>query len=138
LTVTGILDPVPLAPEIESRVLVGFPVAGQIFGYDGPASRIYVRTVTSQTAQTAALLAPTAWPDHPDQVLVSRPSDALTARIAVQNSQTTLFLGLAAIAILAGALGIAYVMVISVLERRSELGLLRALPPARPHVAGPL
>ncbi|MBV9450613.1 MAG: ABC transporter permease [Streptosporangiaceae bacterium] len=135
LTVVGILDPVPLAPEIDSSVLVGVPVARQIFGYDGHPSRIYVRTVTSHTAQTAALLAPTAWPEHPDQVQVSRPSDALTARVAVQDSQTTLYLGLGAIAILAGGLGIANVMVVSVLERRAEIGLRRALGASRGHVA---
>jgi putative ABC transport system permease protein len=136
LTVVGILDPVPLASEIDDSVLIGFGVAGRLFGYDGHPSRIYVRTVTSQTARTAALLGPTAWPDHPEQVQVSRPSDALTARIAVQNAQTTLFLGLGAIAILAGGLGIANVMVISVLERRAEIGLRRALGAARVHVGG--
>jgi putative ABC transport system permease protein len=136
LTVTGILNPVPLAAEIDSSVLVGFPVAARLFGYDGHPSRIYVRTVTDQTAHAAALLAPSAWPEHPEQVQVSRPSDALTARIAVRNSGTTLFLGLGAIAILAGALGIANVMVISVLERRPEIGLRRALGAARGHVGG--
>ena len=136
LTVTGILNPVPLAPEIDSSVLAGFPVAARLFGYDGHPSRIYVRAATDQTAQVAALLAPTAWPDHPEQVQVSRPSDALTARIAVQSSGTTLFLGLGAIAILAGGLGIANVMVISVLERRPEIGLRRAVGAARGHVGG--
>jgi len=136
LTVVGILDPVPLAPEIDSSVLVGFPVARQMFGYDGHPSRIYVRTITSQTARTSALLGRTAWPDHPEQVQVSRPSDALTARIAVQDAQTTLFLGLGAIAILAGGLGIANVMVISVLERRPEIGLRRAVGATRAHVGG--
>jgi putative ABC transport system permease protein len=136
LTVIGILDPLPLAPEIDSSVLVGFPLAHQIFGYDGHPSRIYVSTVTDQTAQVAALLAPSAWPDHPDQVQVSRPSDALTARIAVQNSGTVLYLGLGAIALLAGGLGIANVMVISVLERRPEIGLRRALGATRAHIGG--
>jgi putative ABC transport system permease protein len=136
LTVVGILDPVPLAPEIDGSVLVGPPAARQMFGYDGHPGRIYVRTDTSQTARTAALLGPAAWPDHPEQVQVSRPSDALTARIAVQSAQTTLYLGLGAIAILAGGLGIANVMVISVLERRPEIGLRRALGAARVHVGG--
>lgn len=134
LTVTGILNPVPLAQEIDSSVLVGFPAAGRLFGYDGHPSRIYVSSVTDETEQTAALLAPAAWPDHPDQVQVSRPSDALTARIAVRNSGTTLFVGLGAIAILAGGLGIANVMVISVLERRPEIGLRRSLGARRGHV----
>src|SRR5262249_12554631 len=134
LTAAGILAPVPLAPEIDSSVLVGFPTAATLFGYDGHPSRIYVRTVTDQTARAAALLAPSAWPDHPEQVQVSQPSAALIARIAVQDAGTTLFLGLGAIAILAGGLGIANVMVISVLERRSEIGLRRALGAARGHV----
>ena len=134
LTVAGILNRVPLAPELDSSVLVGFPLAAAVLGYDGHPSRIYVRTVTDQTARAAALLAPSAWPDHPEQVQVSQPSAALTARIAVQNAGTTLFLGLGAIAILAGALGIANIMVISVLERRSEIGLRRALGAARAHV----
>jgi putative ABC transport system permease protein len=136
LTVIGILGPLQLAPEIDRSVLVGFPLAHRIFGYDGHPSRIYVRTVTGQTEQAAALLAPSAWPDHPGQVQVSRPSHALTARIAVQNSGTALFLGLGAIAILAGGLGIANVMVISVLERRPEIGLRRTLGATRAHVGG--
>lgn len=136
LAVEGILNPVPLASELDGSVLTGFAVAAALFGYDGHPSRIYVRTVTDQTEQAAGLLAPSAWPEHPDQVQVSRPSDALTARIAVRNSQTTLFLGLGSIAILAGALGIANVMVISVLERRREIGLRRALGAARSHVGG--
>jgi putative ABC transport system permease protein len=135
LTVSGILNPVPLAPEIDSSVLIGFPVAGRLFGYDGHPSLIYVRTVTDETARVAALLAPAASPEHPEQVQVSRPSDALAARIAVQESGTTLYLGLGAIALLAGGLGIANVMVISVLERRQEIGLRRALGAARSHVA---
>lgn len=136
LVVEGILNPVPLASELDGSVLTGFGVAAALFGYDGHPSRIYVRTVTDQTERAAGLLAPSAWPEHPDQVQVSRPSDALTARIAVRNSQTTLFLGLGSIAILAGALGIANVMVISVLERRREIGLRRALGAARSHVGG--
>jgi putative ABC transport system permease protein len=134
LTVTGVLGPVPLASEIDDSVLVGFGAAGRLFGYDGHPSRIYVRTVTSQTEQVAARLGATAWPEHPEQVDVSRPSDALTARIAVQNAQTALYLGLGAIAILAGGLGIANVMVISVLERRGEIGLRRAVGATRAHV----
>jgi putative ABC transport system permease protein len=136
LTVAGIANSAPLAPEIDSSVLVGSPVAARLFGYDGHPSRIYVRAVTDQTAAVAALLAPAAWPDHPEQVQVSRPSDALTARLAVQSSGTTLFLGLGAIALFAGGLGIANVMVISVLERRQEIGLRRALGAARAHVGG--
>jgi putative ABC transport system permease protein len=69
-------------------------------------------------------------------VHVDRPSDALATRLAVADSGTALFLGLGAVALLVGGIGIANVMVISVLERRTEIGLRRALGAARRHVAG--
>jgi len=134
-SVVGILDPVVLAPELDTSAMVGFPVAARLLGYDGHPSRIYVRTATDQTTQVASLLAPTAHPERPEQVLVSRPSDALTARVAAKNATTGLFLGLGAVALLVGGIGIANVMVIGVLERRGEIGLRRALGAARGHVA---
>jgi len=134
-TVVGILEPLPLAPEIDRSALVGFPVAARLLGYQGHPSRIYVRTTTQQTTQVAGLLAATADPQHPEQVQASRPSDALTARVAAKSATTGLFLGLGAVALLVGGIGIANVMVIGVLERRSEIGLRRALGAARGHVA---
>jgi len=134
-TVVGILDPFPLAPEIDRSALVGFPVAARLLGHDGRPSRIYVRTDTEQTGAVAGLLGRTADPEHPEQVQASRPSDALTARIAAKSATTGLFLGLGAVALLVGGIGIANVMVIGVLERRSEIGLRRALGAARGHVA---
>jgi putative ABC transport system permease protein len=134
-TVVGILDPFPLAPELDRSALVGFPVAARLLRYDGHPSRVYVRTVTERTAAVAALLPAAADPAHPQQVQASRPSDALTARAAAKNAATGLFLGLGAVALLVGGIGIANVMVIGVLERRSEIGLRRALGAARRHVA---
>jgi putative ABC transport system permease protein len=55
--------------------------------------------------------------------------------VAVAGSSTTLFLGLGAVALLVGAIGIANLMVISVLERRTEIGLRRALGATRRHIA---
>jgi putative ABC transport system permease protein len=135
-TVVGILEPLPLAPELDRSALVGFPVAGRLLGYQGHPSRIYVRTTTKQTSAVASLLAATADPQHPEQVQASRPSDALTARVAAKSATTGLFLGLGAVALLVGGIGIANVMVIGVLERRSEIGLRRALGATRGHVAG--
>jgi putative ABC transport system permease protein len=134
-TVVGILEPLPLAPELDRSALVGFPVATRLLGYQGHPSRIYVRTTTEQTTQVAGLLGATADPQHPEQVQASRPSDALTARVAAKSATTGLFLGLGAVALLVGGIGIANVMVIGVLERRSEIGLRRALGAARGHVA---
>jgi putative ABC transport system permease protein len=135
-TVVGILEPLPLAPELDRSALVGFPVAARLFGYHGHPSRIYVRTATEWTGAVAGLLAATADPEHPEQVQASRPSDALTARVAAKAATTGLFVGLGAVALLVGGIGIANVMVIGVLERRSEIGLRRALGATRGHVAG--
>jgi putative ABC transport system permease protein len=134
-TVIGILNPLPLEPEVDRSALVGFPVAATLFGYDRHPSRIYVRAAQDQVTTVANLLGPTADPSSPQDVNVSRPSDALSARLAVQRSGEALFLGLGAVALLVGGVGIANVMVVSVLERRGEIGLRRALGAARRHVA---
>jgi putative ABC transport system permease protein len=134
-TVAGILRPLRLAPDVDRSALVGFPVAAAMFGYDGHPSRIYVRAAQDRVIGVDSVLGATADPESPQDVSVSRPSDALTARLAVQRSGVALFLGLAAIALLVGGIGIANVMVISVLERRGEIGLRRALGAARRHVA---
>jgi putative ABC transport system permease protein len=134
-TVVGILGPFPLAPEIDLSAIVGPAIAHRLLGYDGHPSRIYIRTDTSRVVQVSGLLAATANPEAPDEVSVSRPSDVLAARVTVAGSSTTLFLGLGAVALLVGAIGIANLMVISVLERRSEIGLRRALGATRRHIA---
>ncbi|MEV6344252.1 ABC transporter permease [Actinoplanes sp. NPDC051851] len=133
--VVGILRPVELAPEIDRAALIGVDTATTDFGYDGHPTRVYVRTETDRTTQVATMLSRAADPESPSRVQVSNPSDVLTARIAVSDATTSLFLGLGAVALLVGGIGIANVMVISVLERRGEVGLRRALGAARTHVA---
>ncbi len=125
--VTGILTSAALAPEIDSSVLVGFPAAKRYLGFDGHPTTIYVRTVTSQTAAVQSVLAATANPESPNEVNVSQPSDVLTARAEAQGALNGLFLGLGAVSLLVGAVGVANIMIIAVLERRSEIGLRRAL-----------
>jgi putative ABC transport system permease protein len=125
--VAGILNPAVLAPEIDSSVLVGFPAAATYLGFDGHPTEVYVRSVTDQTAAVQSVLGATANPEHPDAVNVSQPSDALVARAQAKGALTGLFLGLGAVALLVGGVGVANIMVISVLERRSEIGLRRAL-----------
>jgi putative ABC transport system permease protein len=125
--VAGILNPAVLAPELDSAVLIGFPAAQRYLKFDGHPSTIYVRARTSQVAAVQSVLAATANPENPSQVNVSQPSAALTARAQAAGAFNGLFLGLGAVALLVGAVGVANIMIISVLERRSEIGLRRAL-----------
>jgi putative ABC transport system permease protein len=132
--VAGILKPAVLAPAVDSSVLVGFPAAEHYLGFDGHPSPIYVRTQTSQVNAVDNLLGATANPQNPNQVAVSQPSAALVAQADAQGAFDGLFLGLGAVALLVGAVGVANIMIISVLERRSEIGLRRALGATRGHI----
>ena len=133
-TVGGILARMPLAPEIERSALIGYPIAHRLFGTARNASTLYVRADPERVPEAAALLPAAADPQYPEQTQVSRPSDALQARADAQGTLTALFLGLGAVALLVGGVGIANVMVISVLERRSEIGLRRALGATRAQI----
>jgi putative ABC transport system permease protein len=132
--VAGILRPATLVPGIDSSVLVGFPAAERYLGFDEHPSTIYVRARTSQVNAVDNLLAATANPENPSQVDVSQPSAALVAQADAQGAFDGLFLGLGAVALLVGAVGVANIMVISVLERRSEIGLRRALGATKGHI----
>ena len=134
--VTGILSKDTYAPEIDSAVLVGFPAAQKYLHFDGHPSTIYVRTTGSRavTTRVDSLLGAQASPENPSQVDVSQPSDALTAQADATGALDTLYLGLGAVALLVGAIGVANIMVISVLERRSEIGLRRALGATRGQI----
>ena len=132
--VAGILNPAVLAPGIDSSVLLGFPAAQRYLDFDGHPSTIYVRAQTSQVNAVDNLLGATANPENPGEVDVSQPSAALVARADAQGAFDGLFLGLGTVALLVGAVGVANIMIISVLERRSEIGLRRALGATKGHI----
>lgn len=133
-TVVGILDPVPLAPELDMSVMIGWPVAADLLGFDGSPTTIYERSRESDVERIRSLLPATVNPSNPEGVAVSRPSDALAAQVAVDETLTTLLLALSGVALLVGGIGVANTMVIAIIERRSEIGLRRSLGATRAHI----
>lgn len=135
-SLVGVLDPVPLAPEIDSSALVGWQTARTYLAFDGHPSTVYVRARNDRVTAVRNVLAATADPADPNHVLVSRPSDALAAREATESALTGLLLGLGGVALLVGGVGVGNTMVISVLERRPEIGLRRALGATSGQIRG--
>jgi len=134
--VIGILEPAPLAPEIDSSALIGYRVADELFGTTRSPSTLYVRTTPDRVEAVRDVLARSLDPESPNEVNVSRPSDALEARAKTDKALQNLLLGLGAVALVVGGVGITNVMVISVLERRAEIGVRRAMGARRVHIAG--
>ncbi|WP_342672190.1 ABC transporter permease [Micromonospora citrea] len=133
-TVVGILAAVPLLPEIDRSVFVGWHAARSELAFDGHPTVLYIQTAEPAIEDVRAVLPETVNPQQPADVVVSRPSEALLAKRATQNAFSTLFLALAAVALLVGGIGVANTMVISVLERRAEIGLRRALGATRGQI----
>lgn len=132
--VVGILGAVTLDPALDRAAFLGLPEARRHFGATASAAKVYLRADEARIASVRALAGATANAERPEEVKVSRPSDALQAKAAAKGAFTSLLLGLGAVALLVGGVGIANVMVISVLERRAEIGLRRALGATRRHI----
>ena len=133
-TVVGILDRAPLFPNLDTTAFIGLPIAEKRFAATAAPSSVFVVANKDQVEPVRAVLAATANPQSPGEVQVSRPSDAIKAKDAADSTLTALLLGLGAVALLVGGIGIANVMVISVLERRTEIGVRRALGATRSHI----
>ncbi len=133
-TIVGIVAEFPLSPDLDRAIFVGKEAAATVYDTELNPSAIYLRTAPDQIDAVRAVLPSTADPQSPDEVSVSRPTDVLEAQQAADSAFTSLFLGLGAVALLVGGIGIANVMVIAVIERRNEIGLRRALGATRAHI----
>jgi putative ABC transport system permease protein len=132
--VVGILEPLALNPDVDRSVLIGKAAAEEVLGAEVTPTSVYLRAEPDQVEAVRAVVARTANPTAPNEVDVARPSDALEARAQVDEGLRNLLLGLGAVALVVGGVGIANVMVISVLERRAEIGVRRALGATRGHI----
>lgn len=133
--VVGILNPLPLAADLDRAAIIGYPAAAQYLDYEYEPDIIYVRAHAEHVLDVRSVMSATVNPEKPEEVEVSRASDVLEARAAAESAFTNLFLGLGVVALLVGGIGIANVMVIAVIERRNEIGLRRALGATRFHIA---
>ena len=133
-SVVGVMNPSALAPELDRSAMVGWPAAKTYLQFDGHPTTIYERSTDESVTEVQSILAATVDPSAPEQVQVSRPWDTLAAKAATNETLTALLLALGAVSLLVGGVGVANTMVISVLERRQEIGLRRALGATRRHV----
>jgi len=132
--VVGILDELKIHPDLDRSVFIGYGVAKTLFNIDEEPTTIYVRSNPAYIEDVVEVLAPSMNPENPDQVSVSRPSDALEAQEAAEVAFTNLLLGLGSVALLVGGVAIANVMVMSVLERRMEIGVRRSIGATRKEI----
>jgi ABC-type antimicrobial peptide transport system permease subunit len=126
-TVVGVLNPSKLAPEIDRSALIGIDAAKNLLHERVNPTEIYIRSDPDQVTAVREILAATINPETPSEVNVSRPSDALAARGVIDKTLSKLLLGLGAISLLVGGIGITNTMLVTVLQRQGEIGLRRAI-----------
>ena len=131
--VVGVLAPLQLAEDLDNQVFVPRGLATEL-GFDGAPTAVYTRVAPDRVEASRDVLAGAIRPGTPQDVGVTRPSDALAAKDATDDSFTGLLVGIGGVALLVGGIGVANTMVITVLERRAEVGVRRALGARRRNI----
>jgi macrolide transport system ATP-binding/permease protein len=132
--VIGILDGVGRKPELLSAVILPEGTARQVYRLTAPESLVVETRIGAApllTEQVPVALQPGA----PDGLKVASPEQPAQIRAGVRSDLDVLFLLLGGLSLLVGAIGIANVTLVSVMERVGEIGLRRALGANRRHIA---
>lgn len=134
-TVIGVLKQLTLASDLDGAALLPRPAATTYANDDGTDTSVYARADDDEILAVSNVIPATASPQHPDEVGIDRPTDALTAQLAANDTLNRLLIGLAAVGLLVGGVGISNTMIIAVIERRQDIGLRRALGATRGNIA---
>lgn len=132
--VIGILDAVRRQPELLNAVIIPEGTAQDRYGYSS-ASTVQIDVAVGAASLVAQQAAIALSPNEPSLLRVQKPPEPADLRRDVEGDVNALFLVLGGVALLVGAIGIANVTLVSVLERVGEIGLRRALGAARRHIA---
>ncbi|HEY4408980.1 MAG TPA: ABC transporter permease, partial [Acidimicrobiia bacterium] len=134
-TVVGVISGVSRQSSLLGSVVIPEGTAGRDFGLSAPGS-VQVETRVGAAGLIAAQLPLALSPTDTSALKVTAPPEPRRVRAGVQSDLNTLFLLLGAVSLFIGAVGIANVTLVSVLERVGEIGLRRSLGAARRHIAG--
>ena len=132
--VIGIVEELKIHPDLDRSVFIGYGAAKKLFDINEEPTTIYLRANPTFIEDVVEVIAPSMNPENPDQVEVSKTTKTLETQQAVEASFTNLLLGLGSVALLVGGVAIANVMVMSVLERRMEIGVRRSIGATRREI----
>jgi macrolide transport system ATP-binding/permease protein len=132
--VMGILRDVVRRPELLGSVIIPEGTAREHFGLFGPGL-VVVETKIGAAGLIATQARAALRPDDPRALRVQLPQEPRRVRDDVQTDLNVMFLLLGGLSLIVGALGIANITLVGVMERTAEIGLRRAIGATRRHIA---
>jgi putative ABC transport system permease protein len=134
-TVIGILDDAPRDRGLTGGIIIPSSTAAWRFGVTRP-ERVVIETELGAAQLIASQAAIALNPNAPESLGVTAPGTTRRTQDAIENDVNQLFLLLGLISLIVGAIGIANVTLVTVMERTGEIGLRRALGASQRHIAG--